>query len=98
MKEPSFGVEEAITMGKVNPPSLDKSIFTLGARSSPLVPFTFHVIVWFPLQNDSPPFGKVMARGPASATVTTTSSEFVWPPPAKLSLAVNLKLKVRGTE
>ncbi len=44
---PSFGVLADMTVGKVVPPSTDNDIFTLAQLTgAPVVPATFHVIVW----------------------------------------------------
>jgi len=44
--EPSLGTSDAIVYGNVNPPSVDKRIFTVAVFTTPpSVPATSHVIV-----------------------------------------------------
>ena len=105
---PSFGVLALITVGKVKPPSTDKDIFTLATlKGATFVPALFQVIVWVELPtNDSPPFGLVTVKAVVPTTFTRKVS-FAWqpcvpkdatpPPPARLSLTVNLNFIGRAT-
>jgi hypothetical protein len=77
---PSFGVLAESTVGKVVPPSVDKDIFTLAQLTgAPVVPATFHVMVW-----EEPPIhvtfvlGDVTRNGPeVLLTVITMSVKLV---------------------
>ena len=96
--DPSFGVFAASRIGNVKPPSVERLMLTwlalIGAMS---VPETFHVMVLKePTSQLVAVLGLVTINGPAvPLTVINISSEQTPPPPALLSLAVNLKLMLR---
>src|SRR5678810_1011624 len=72
---PSFAVEDANTVGKVLPPSVDNKIFTAAQLTAPaLVPFTLHVTVAaLPVPQVTFVLGAVTWNGPeVLVTVTTT--------------------------
>ena len=80
--EPSFGVDEANTMGKLFPPSVDSKILTAAQFTEPaLVPLTLQVTVAVPPAGQvTLVFGAVTWNGPAVfVTVTTTSEKAVCP-------------------
>ena len=91
--------------GKVSPPSVDNSIFTLGVFTAPeAVPATSHVIVFVePASHSSAVVCEVIAKGPeVSSTVIFIKSKLDCPfnPVAEdaLSLTVSAQFKSLLTE
>lgn len=84
----------------MSPPSVDKNISTLVAFIPlPVVPATSHVTVLVvPASQVTLVFGEFRIKGPAEPfTVILVSSLLFVAPPARLSLAVSLKLSVLDT-
>ena len=84
----------------MSPPSVERKISTLAALTPfPVVPATFQVTVCVvPAFQVTFVFGALTKKGPAvPLTVITVSSLLLAPPPALLSLTVNLKFNVRAT-
>ena len=80
--DPSLAVEEAKTVGKVFPPSVDNKMFTALQFTDPvLVLFTDHVTVAvLPAFHVTFVLGAVTWKGPAVfVTVIATSVNAVWP-------------------
>ena len=82
VSEPSFAVLAINTIGKVNPPSVDRDIFTLAQLTGAIVVLaTSHVIVCVVVAGQETfVLGEVTWNGPEAAlTVTTISVNCVWP-------------------
>ena len=78
--EPSLGVLPERTIGKVVPPSVDNDSLTAAQLTgTPVVPATFHIIVWVePPAHDTFVLGDVTWNGPAVLlTVTIISVNWV---------------------
>ena len=101
LSEPSLGVLDAKTIGKVAPPSVESKMFTF-AVLIPLavVPATFQVTVAVDPVSHVVLLvaGEVIANAaPVFTTFTAVKTEAVCPPPSTLSLTVKEKFNVRAT-
>lgn len=103
---PSFAVLARITVGNVFPPSVEREILTFGLlNGAPAVLPAFHVTVCveLPAQETAVLGAVTLKEPPVLLTVTTISSNCVWPivEPGTyglLSLTVRRKFKVLLTE
>lgn len=103
---PSFAVFAKSTVGNVFPPSVESKILTFGLlNGAPAVLPAFHVTVCveFPAHETAVLGDVTLKAPPVLLTVTTTSSNCVWPTVepgtyGRLSRTVSLKFSVLLTE